>query len=95
MLLRSTKTHGLAANSNHGAPQARNVQLVFTDDYCLPKPGWIESFARITAHYDVMEGRTSAAGTRIRGDEECPINETGGSTLAQPYGSQFCAHQGP
>jgi GT2 family glycosyltransferase len=27
---------------------------------------------------DLLEGRTSASGTRTRIDEECPINETGG-----------------
>lgn len=71
-------SRGPAANRNHGARQARNDWLAFTDDDCLTQPGWIESFALTAAHYDVMEGRTSAAGTRIRVDEECPINETGG-----------------
>lgn len=69
---------GPAANRNHGANQAKNDWLAFTDDDCLTQPGWIENFARIADHYDVLEGRTSAASTRIRVDEECPINETGG-----------------
>ena len=69
---------GPAANRNHGAYQASGEWLVFTDDDCLPQPGWIEAFVQNSDHCDVIEGRTSAMGVRSRADEECPINETGG-----------------
>jgi GT2 family glycosyltransferase len=69
---------GPAANRNHGARQASGEWIVFTDDDCLPQPGWIEAYAALADRYDLLEGRTSAIGTRTRVDEECPINETGG-----------------
>ena len=69
---------GPAANRNHGAQLASGDWLVFTDDDCLPQPGWIEAFAQHTDYCDVIEGRTSAVGVRTRVDEECPINESGG-----------------
>jgi len=69
---------GPAANRNHGARHATGEWLVFTDDDCLPQPGWIEAYAALADQVDLLEGRTSAAGTRMRVDEECPINETGG-----------------
>ena len=69
---------GPAANRNHGARQASGDWLVFTDDDCLPQPGWIEAFAQYTDDCDVLEGRTSPVGVRTRADEECPINESGG-----------------
>jgi len=69
---------GPAANRNNGARQASGEWIVFTDDDCLPQPGWIEAYAVLAHRYDLLEGRTSAVGTRTRVDEECPINETGG-----------------
>lgn len=69
---------GPAANRNNGAKQARGDWLVFTDDDCLPQPGWLEAYAASADDCYVMEGRTSAIGHRTRLDEECPINETGG-----------------
>lgn len=69
---------GPAPNRNHGARQASGEWIVFTDDDCLPQPGWIEAYAEFTHLYDLLEGRTSADGARTRVDEECPINETGG-----------------
>lgn len=69
---------GPARNRNHGARHAHGTWLVFTDDDCLPQPGWIEAFASYADHYDLMEGRTSSSDQRSRLDEECPINETGG-----------------
>jgi GT2 family glycosyltransferase len=69
---------GPAANRNHGARLANGVWLVFTDDDCLPQPGWIESFARHADQHDVLEGQTSPSDCRTRLDQECPINETGG-----------------
>ena len=69
---------GPAVNRNHGAKQASGDWIVFTDDDCLPQPGWLEVYAASAGDCDVMEGRTSALGQRTRVDEECPINETGG-----------------
>ena len=69
---------GPAANRNHGAHQASGDWLVFTDDDCLPQPGWIEAFSQHTEHCDVMEGKTGASNRRTRHDQDCPINETGG-----------------
>ena len=70
--------YGPAANRNHGARQALGQWLVFTDDDCIPQPGWIESYAQLADKHDVMEGKTLPTGTRTRIDEECPVNETGG-----------------
>lgn len=69
---------GPAANRNHGAHLSSGEWIVFIDDDCLPQPGWIEAYVALADQVDLLEGRTSAAGTRTRVDEECPINETGG-----------------
>lgn len=69
---------GPAANRNNGAHQASGDWLVFTDDDCLPQPGWIEAYAQHMDQCMVMEGKTTAADRRTRLDQECPINETGG-----------------
>lgn len=69
---------GPAANRNHGAAQADGEWLVFTDDDCIPEPGWLEAYAAQCANADVLEGRTSPCGVRDRADMECPANETGG-----------------
>jgi glycosyltransferase involved in cell wall biosynthesis len=69
---------GPAANRNYAASEATGEWIVFTDDDCLPQPGWIEAYEGCSNECDVMEGRTSAVGRRSRLDEECPVNETGG-----------------
>jgi len=69
---------GPAANRNHGARQASGDWIAFTDDDCLPQPGWIETFARHADQHDVLEGQTSPADCRTRLDQECPVNQTGG-----------------
>ena len=58
---------GPAANRNRGAAEASGEFLAFTDDDCLPQPGWLAAFA---AKLDgpggdklrVLEGRTSDGG---------------------------------
>ncbi|MEJ8566438.1 glycosyltransferase family 2 protein [Elongatibacter sediminis] len=40
------KNSGPAAARNRGAAEARGELLLFTDDDCLPDPGWIEAFAQ-------------------------------------------------
>ena len=69
---------GPASNRNHGAQISSGEWLVFTDDDCLPQPGWLEAYACFADNYDVLEGKTSAKGARKRLDDECPINESGG-----------------
>lgn len=69
---------GPAANRNHGASKAMGDWIVFTDDDCLPQPGWLRAYAELESQYDVLEGRTTSEGDRRRVDEECPTNETGG-----------------
>ena len=75
---------GPAANRNRGAAQARGDFLAFTDDDCLPQPGWLAAFA---AKLDgpggdrlrVLEGRTTDGGVPPRGPMwTSPVNERGG-----------------
>jgi GT2 family glycosyltransferase len=73
---------GPAANRNHGARQARGDWIVFTDDDCLPEPGWLQAYAdAANLHPDcpVFEGRTLAPRARQRLLETAPINEAGGN----------------
>jgi GT2 family glycosyltransferase len=71
---------GPAANRNHGARLATTDWLVFTDDDCLPEPGWLAAYAAAaTDGQTVLEGKTEACGTRDRLDMECPINANGGN----------------
>jgi GT2 family glycosyltransferase len=37
---------GPGAARNHGAQLAKAPHLAFTDDDCIPEPGWLEAFAR-------------------------------------------------
>ncbi len=70
---------GPAANRNCGAGQSRGEWLAFTDDDCLPTPGWLSAYAQaIESGMQVYEGKTSACGIRTRVDMECPINLQGG-----------------
>ena len=69
---------GPASNRNHGAKYAIGEWLVFSDDDCIPQPGWIEGFHEFAHAFEVLEGRVCPYGERQRFDEECPINETGG-----------------
>lgn len=72
---------GPAANRNHGAAKASGEWLVFTDDDCLPEPGWLAAYAAAAAAssaIDVLEGRTLASGQRVSIDTEAPVNTHGG-----------------
>jgi GT2 family glycosyltransferase len=72
---------GPAANRNHGATQARADWLAFTDDDCLPDPGWLAAYAAARQAYPaarVLEGRTYADRPRHSQLETAPINENGG-----------------
>lgn len=75
---------GPAANRNHGARLARGEWHVFTDDDCLPSPGWLAAFAQASAApgVAVLEGRTYANGPRVHPLDDSPINDTGGNLWA-------------
>ncbi len=73
---------GPAANRNFGASHARAGWLVFTDDDCLPQPGWLAAFAgRLAASSEdcrVLEG-TTVSGVEVIGPfEQAPVNLQGG-----------------
>ncbi|MFQ3588620.1 MAG: glycosyltransferase [Fimbriimonadaceae bacterium] len=72
---------GPAANRNHGARQVRSEWIVFTDDDCVPDPGWLKAFADArTAHPDaeVLEGKTVCREGIPSPLYASPTNETGG-----------------
>ena len=75
---------GPAANRNRGASRARGEWLVFTDDDCLPQPGWLSSFAARLEEVGgdrlrVLEGRTTAGDVPPIGPRfTSPVNEHGG-----------------
>jgi GT2 family glycosyltransferase len=71
---------GPAANRNHGARNANAEWLAFTDDDCLPEPGWLRAFcAEIeTGKASVYEGRTFTEANTKGPFWAAPSNETGG-----------------
>ena len=75
---------GPAANRNRGAREARGAWLAFTDDDCLPQPGWLAAFAaRIDRQsapaVRVLEGPTTPGGAKDYGPFlTAPLNDTGG-----------------
>jgi GT2 family glycosyltransferase len=75
---------GPAANRNRGAAEARAPWLVFTDDDCVPLPGWLGAFAARLDQPDgqglrVLEGVTTAGGAKDYGPfMSVPLNEEGG-----------------
>ena len=72
---------GPAANRNNGARCASAEWLVFTDDDCLPEPTFLGAYAGAMERPDcpeVLEGRTSAIGTKDHPLASAPINESGG-----------------
>ena len=72
--------HGPGQNRNHGAKQARGEWLVFTDDDCLPEPGWLAGYA---ARID--ERATGSSCPRVF--EGKTVSDTGG----QPMDLRFTA----
>lgn len=69
---------GPAANRNNGASHACTEWLAFTDDDCLPQPGWLDALASLARHADVIEGCTLAPGARDDPFEEHVENRYGG-----------------
>ncbi len=70
---------GPAANRNHGAAQATGQWLAFTDDDCIPTPGWLAAYARVLhPEIRVYEGRTTTD-LPLKGPRyHAPVNEHGG-----------------
>ncbi len=70
---------GPAANRNHGASLAQADWLAFTDDDCIPRPGWLKALLTATASgHSVYEGRTTTD-LPIKGPRwQAPVNESGG-----------------
>jgi len=70
---------GPAANRNNGAKYVRGEFLVFTDDDCLPEPGWLEGFVgAIRPEVTVYEGKTTCRDGLDLLWDEAPINLNGG-----------------
>lgn len=72
---------GAAANRNCGAAVAQGEWLAFTDDDCVPAPGWLAAFAaaaQATPDLAVLEGRTTSGPVAMGALEIAPVNESGG-----------------
>lgn len=70
---------GPAANRNNGATFALGEWLAFTDDDCLPEPGWLEAFTQATTKgTDIYEGKTICRAGIRSPIYTAPINMTGG-----------------
>ena len=70
---------GPAANRNHGARQAHGAFVAFTDDDCLPTPGWLQAYANaINDEFEIYEGVTDATGPLRAPFVIAPVNFEGG-----------------
>jgi GT2 family glycosyltransferase len=72
---------GSAANRNNGVKYAyaQSQWLAFTDDDCLPDPGWLSAFAESTnGSAKALEGAIYPLGNLDQDLAECPVNMTGG-----------------
>lgn len=72
---------GPASNRNHGASVARGEWLVFTDDDCLPEPGWLASYQsaiRANPSVGAFEGAIHPTGPVEKPSARCPVNMNGG-----------------
>lgn len=81
---------GPGAARNRGAAIARGELLVFTDDDCLPDPGWLEAMARqhATTPADLLGGRV------VNHDPDNIYAETSQFILEGAY-RYYAAHPGP
>lgn len=73
---------GPAANRNHGVRYASGDYIAFTDDDCLPRPGWLSAYATMSTLGQgrlVYEGMTTCDEGLRSPLWEAPINLTGGS----------------
>ncbi len=73
---------GPAANRNAGARAAGGAWLAFTDDDCVPTPGWLAAFAGRVGDpgraVRVLEGPTDSGGVFVGVFESVPDNPNGG-----------------
>lgn len=70
---------GPAANRNNGARAARGEWLAFTDDDCLPEPGWLAAYhAASLAGAEILEGKTICSQGIRSCLDEAPVNLRGG-----------------
>lgn len=69
---------GPAANRNHGARFAQAEWIAFTDDDCIPDRNWLVEVLAATDGNDLVEGATLPSDQRLRLDQECPLNGSGG-----------------
>jgi GT2 family glycosyltransferase len=68
---------GPAANRNSGALHAKGDWLVFTDDDCVPRPGWLAHYRdAISSKKDAraFEGAIHPVGDLDKDLAECPVN---------------------
>lgn len=73
---------GPAGNRNAGASLARGQWLAFTDDDCLPQPGWLAAMMDAMGEHpacDVLEGEISADRPRKTLAEHAPVGGGGGN----------------
>jgi GT2 family glycosyltransferase len=70
---------GPAANRNHGASLAQGEWIAFTDDDCLPSPGWLAAYAAaIRDGVKVYEGKTTCQAGITSPRMGAPVNLNGG-----------------
>ena len=74
---------GPASNRNNGTRLAAGNWLVFTDDDCLPEPGWLQAYAdaiRQNPESKAFEGAILPDDPKLlkKDMSECPVNENGG-----------------
>jgi GT2 family glycosyltransferase len=59
--LRTPRRSGPAAARNAGWRAATGEVIAFTDDDCVPQPGWLAALVDGIAVHDIVQGRTLAA----------------------------------
>lgn len=70
---------GPAANRNSGFRNAQYDLVAFTNDDCLPSPGWLKSYSRaLTVDKSVYEGKTICSAPATSPMYEVATNATGG-----------------
>lgn len=57
-VLRQPRSLGPGQSRNRGWREAKSDRIAFTDDDCVPDPGWLEAIKQSLADHDVVIGRT-------------------------------------
>ncbi len=82
---------GPAANRNHGAFEAVGEWLAFTDDDCLPLPGWLEGYVQaLDEEVSVYEGKTTCEAGITSPLYQAPVNLTGGCLWSCNFMVRHC-----